>query len=215
MADFRIYVGTTSKRIPIFIQDSAAGDGGGLTGLAFGTPGLSAYYWRGDEGNAGATAITLATMTRGTWATGGFVEKDATNMPGWYEFGIPDAALASGADQVVIMFKGSTIGVVPRTIVIQLTPGPILAKNTALAAFTFPLTDSSGVKVLGATVTAKRSIDGGALASCANAVVEISGGLYKIDLAASDLNGTVIALNFTAAGAVDVNYTLTMQAITP
>jgi hypothetical protein len=215
MADFRIYVGATSKRIPIFIQDSAAGDGSGLTGLAFGTSGLTAYYWRGDEGNAGVTAITLATATRGTWTSSGFVEKDATNLPGWYEFGIPDAALAAGADQVVIMFKGSTIGVVPRIVVIELVPLPVFAKNKALANFTFPMVDTSGAAVTGLTVTAKRSIDGVALGSCANSVTEISNGLYTISLAATDLNGTTIELLFTGAGAVDQRFLIVTQAITP
>jgi hypothetical protein len=215
MADHSIYVGQTSKRIPVFIQDSAAGDGSGLTGLAFGTSGLSAYYWREDEGNAGATAITLATMTRGTWATGGFIEKDSTNMPGWYEFGIPDAALAAGASWVRIMFKGATIGVVPRIVLIELIPLPVFAKNKALAKFTFPMVDTSGAAVTGLTITAKRSIDGAALGSCANSAAEISNGLYTIDLAASDLNGTTIELLFTGTGAVDQRILIVTQAITP
>lgn len=215
MADLTIPVGTTSKRISVFIQDSSAGDGGGLTGLVFNTSGLSAYYFREDDGNAGGTAITLATATLGSFTSSGFKEKDATNLPGVYEFGVPNACLAAGSAWVLILFKGSTIGVVNRGILIQLTPLPVFAKNTAIAGFTFPLTDASGVAVTGATVTAKRSINGAALASCANSVTEISGGLYKIDLAASDLNGAVIALQFTASGAVDVNYTIVTQALTP
>ncbi len=53
----------------------------------------------------------------------------------------------------------------------------------------------------GLTVTATRSIDGGAFASCANAPTEVSSGVYAIDLAAADLNGTVITLRFTGTGA--------------
>jgi hypothetical protein len=215
MAQFRIYAGSTSRRIPVFIQDSAAGDGGGLTGLAFGTSGLTCYYWRGDEGNTGATAVTLATATLGSFTSSGFKEKDATNMPGWYEFGIPDAALAAGADQVVIMFKGSAIGVVPCVIQIELLPSPVFAKNKALSAFVFPLIDGAGAAVTGASVTAQRSIDGGALAACANSVAEISAGLYKIDLAATDLNGTTIELLFTAVGALDAHFEIVTQALTP
>jgi len=213
--ELNIPAGTTSKRIAVFIQDSAAGDGSGKTGLVFNTSGLACYYWREDEGNANATAVTLATATRGSFTSSGFKEKDATNQPGMYEFGIPDAALAAGAGWVAIMFTGSTPGIVPRIVMIQLTPLPVFAKNTALAAFTFPLCDSSGVAVTGATVTAKRSIDGGALGACANSVTEISLGVYKISLEASDLNGTTIELLFTASGAVDVNYTIVTQALTP
>src|SRR5580704_12154869 len=142
--EYTIQAGTTSKRIPVLIQDAAAGDGSGKTGLVFNSSGLIAYYWRESDGNAGATQIVLATAALGTFTSGGFKEKDSTNQPGMYELGIPDAALATGAGWVIIMLSGAA-GMVPRTVVIQLTPPPILAKNTALAAFTFPLTDSSGV----------------------------------------------------------------------
>jgi hypothetical protein len=76
-------------------------------------------------------------------------------------------------------------------------------KNTALAAFPFLMVDSTDhvTGETGLTVTATRSIDGGAFAACANAVTEVANGLYKINLAASDLNGDTIVLRFIAAGA--------------
>lgn len=99
----QIKAGTTSKRYQIFIRSSVTGEG--LTGLVYNTASLTAYYWR--DGATSATAITLATATLGTWASSGFKEMDATNMPGWYEIGIPDACLAAGASEVNIMFKGA------------------------------------------------------------------------------------------------------------
>lgn len=98
--------GTTSKLVQVFIQDNSLTTGAGLTGLVFNSGSLTAYYYR--EGAASATAITLATMTLGTWATGGFIVADGTNMPGVYQLGIPDAAIASGASSVVVMLKGAT-----------------------------------------------------------------------------------------------------------
>lgn len=118
--ELNITKGTTSKRIPVFLQDAAAGDGSGLTGLVFNTSGLIWTYWREDQGNAGGTAVTIVTATRGTFASGGFVEKDSSLLPGMYEIGIPDAALASGADWVVMMLTGAD-GLVPRVILIELT----------------------------------------------------------------------------------------------
>jgi len=100
--------GKTSQRIAVKILDSSQTDGRGLTALVFNSAGLTAYYWREDQGNVGATVITLATATRGTFTSSGFIEKDATNMPGWYEIGIPDAALATGANWVGIQLKGAT-----------------------------------------------------------------------------------------------------------
>jgi hypothetical protein len=86
-------------------------------------------------------------------------------------------------------------------------------KNTQLTAFPFVITDAvTHAPLAGLVVTAVRSIDGGAFGACANAVVEIANGWYKITLAAADLNGTTIALRFTAAGADDLNLTLITQA---
>ena len=73
-------------------------------------------------------------------------------------------------------------------------------KNTAVTGFQFFMVDTAGVAATGKTVTATRSIDGAAFAACANSVSEISGGWYKIDLATTDLNGEIIALNFAASG---------------
>ena len=61
--------GTTSKLCRVKILDTSVTTGAGLTGLAFGSAGLTAYYIR--EGAATATAISLITMTVGTWASGG------------------------------------------------------------------------------------------------------------------------------------------------
>ena len=110
--------GTTSKTAIVFVPDSSSTVGAGLTGLAFGSSGLSWYYYREGQGTGG-TQVTLATMTIGTWATGGFVEIDATDLPGFYEIGIPDAALATGADFVVMQLKGAT-NMAPVNLEIQL-----------------------------------------------------------------------------------------------
>lgn len=101
-----IKAGKTSKILQIFIQDSSSTTGAGLTGLAYNSSGLTAYYHR--EGDTTATAITLATMTVGTFTSGGFEEIDATNMPGWYQFCPPDAALATGSESVGLHLKGAT-----------------------------------------------------------------------------------------------------------
>lgn len=102
----KILPGETSRTIRIFISDSSSTAGAGLTGLAYGTVNLDCYYIR--EGESEETEISLVTAVVGTWASGGFKEINATNMPGWYEFGIPDALLAVGAEDVAIHLKGAT-----------------------------------------------------------------------------------------------------------
>jgi hypothetical protein len=88
-----------------------------------------------------------------------------------------------------------------------------ITKNTALANFPFLMVLASDDITPGTslTVTATRSIDGGAFAACANSVTEIANGWYKISLAASDLNGDTIALRFTASTANDRNITIVTQ----
>jgi hypothetical protein len=83
-----------------------------------------------------------------------------------------------------------------------------ISKNVAVNNFTFLMTDRYNNPKPGLTVTATRSLDGVAFAACANSVTEISNGFYKINLAASDLNGNLVALRFTAPGAVDRDITI-------
>jgi hypothetical protein len=84
---------------------------------------------------------------------------------------------------------------------------PRIKKNVLYNNFSINMVSSTDGKtpVTGATVTAKRSIDGGALAACANAVSEIGSGLYAINLAASDLNGDSVVFSFSAVGALNQN----------
>lgn len=104
MAKLSFRAGTTSKIVRVFIQDSSQTDGRGLTGLVFNSGSLTAYYIK--EGDASPTVITLVTATVGTWTSSGFVQIDATNMPGWYELHLPNAAIASGKSTGV-MLKGA------------------------------------------------------------------------------------------------------------
>jgi hypothetical protein len=119
MSDYEIKVGSTSQRIGVTLADSSSTVGAGLAGLAFGSAGLTCYYWRESDGNVATTAVTLATATKGTFTSSGFIEKDATNMPGHYEVGVPDAAIAAGSKWVRVMFKGAT-NLAQRTVVIRL-----------------------------------------------------------------------------------------------
>ncbi len=129
-----ILKGTTSKIQEVFIQDSSSTIGAGLTGVAFGD--ITVYYTL--NGAAGAATVhTPATMTIGTWASGGFIEKDATNLPGVYQLGVFDAAL-TGADSVLIMLKGAT-NMAPVVLEIQLVdydPYAALATPTNITAGT-------------------------------------------------------------------------------
>jgi hypothetical protein len=118
MAKLQLKAGTTSYIAQVFAQDSSSTTGAGLAGLAFNTSSLTAYYHR--DTDTTATAITLVTMTVGTFTSSGFKEIDATNMPGCYQLGLPNTALASGAKSVLVMLKGAA-NLAPLVLEIELT----------------------------------------------------------------------------------------------
>lgn len=85
-----------------------------------------------------------------------------------------------------------------------------LKKNTAFNNFEFMMRDSSDhvTGQTGLTLTAQRSIDGGAFAACTNSATEISDGAYKINFSAADLNGNAILFRFTATNADPTEFTV-------
>jgi hypothetical protein len=87
-------------------------------------------------------------------------------------------------------------------------------KSVALNNFEFYMAQSTDhvSPATGLTVTAERSIDGGAFAACTNAVTEVGSGVYKINLSPFDMNGDVITLKFTAPGADQRTITIVTQA---
>ncbi|HSG63282.1 MAG TPA: hypothetical protein VLA24_17795, partial [Pseudomonadales bacterium] len=101
----------------------------------------------------------------------GFVEVSATNMPGVYNFGIPDAAIAAGAQWVIIMLKGAT-NMAPVVLEIELTAinnqdsvrGGMTALPNAAAAATggLAVVDAAGaVKVQSGTAANQISLSSG------------------------------------------------------
>lgn len=58
------------------------------------------------------TAVTAVAGTEGSWTSAGWIELDATALPGVYQFSVPNAALQGGPSttQVVIRFKSNETG---------------------------------------------------------------------------------------------------------
>lgn len=140
------------------------------------------------------TAGTNIVLAKGVGVTG-FNDLDAAGVR---------AAVGLAAANLDTQFTNTVDGVLDAIRV---------SKNTALANFMFKmvLTSDHVSNGTGLTVTAQRSIDGGAFAACTNAPVEISAGWYRIDLSAADLNGDVIALKFTAATADQTDMLIVTQ----
>lgn len=88
-----------------------------------------------------------------------------------------------------------------------------LKKNTPFDNFPFLMVDGTDFVTpeTGLTVTAQRSIDGGAFGACTNSPSEVGSGVYKINLSAADLNGDSVTLKFTATGAAQRTITVVTQ----
>lgn len=200
MQKFTLTKGATSVILPISVFDSSSTVGAKLAGLVYNSASLTAYYNRSGAAGA-ATAITLATATKGTWATGGFVAIDGTNMPGDYELHIPDAALATGANTVMVQLKGAA-NMVPVNILIELkavdlqnaTTGGLTNLDAAITtrmatytqptgflASTFPATIASTTNITGGTITTATNLT--------NLPAITAGWLTATGIAASALNG--------------------------
>ena len=101
--EMTVQPGRTSVLANIFFQETGASPFApqerGFADMDFDETTLTAYYIR--QGAAAPVAISLQTMTLGTWVIGGLVKYSDANMPGMVQFGIPDAALAIGAAEYV------------------------------------------------------------------------------------------------------------------
>lgn len=106
--------GSTSRIATFTIGDTRSGVGAFLAGVLYNSAGLTATYQA--DTAATATAITLVTMTAGTWVSGGFVELSAA---GTYQIGLPNAALASGKQVKVILSGAANMAPVEITIDLQ------------------------------------------------------------------------------------------------
>ncbi len=122
MAKLSILAGATSQSVNILILDSTSTTGAGLTGLVFNSGSLIAYYTF-TGANAGATAITLATLATvgAAWSSGGFKQIDSTHMPGLYRFDLPDAVLAAASGRVVTVILRGAANMVDCRLEIELT----------------------------------------------------------------------------------------------
>jgi hypothetical protein len=95
-----ILAGSTSVSIPFVLRKAA--DNTEQTGKIAADMTLS--YWRQGGTRTAITGSDLAAVNS-AYSSGGVKEVDSTNAPGLYRLDVPDAAVATGADWVVISVK--------------------------------------------------------------------------------------------------------------
>lgn len=194
----KILAGTTSVAEPVFIRDTTSTTGGGLSGLVFNTASLVAEYRR--QGQSSWTAITLVTMTLGTWVSGGFIADGS--LSGAYEIGIPNAAVASGARWVQVRLRGAA-NMLPILLFYELDA--VDYQN----ATTFGLTNldaaisSRSTFAAGQNVGVATSVSGAVGSVTGNVGGNVVGSVGSVTgLTASNLDATVSSRSTYAGGAV-------------
>lgn len=95
-----ILAGTTSLSLPVVLRKTS--DNTESTGKV--AADMTGSYWRQGGVRVSITLSDLAAVNS-AFSSGGVKEVDATNMPGLYRVDLPDAAVATGADWVVVAIK--------------------------------------------------------------------------------------------------------------
>ena len=153
-----VTAGSTNVSVPFYFVDDVGGTAPGepTTGLLFSdieTGGSASYQRQG----AARVDFTLVTQTAaGAHTDGGFVLIDDTEMPGVYRCDIPDAAVASGVDFVIIYLRAAAANnTITRPLKIDLTSVDLrdsvrggmtaLPNAAADAAGGLPISDAGGL----------------------------------------------------------------------
>jgi hypothetical protein len=190
-----VKAGDTSNIWQIFIADSSSTTGAGLAGLTNASSGLTAYYHR--DNDTTATAISLVSMTVGTFTSGGFKEIDATNMPGWYQFCPPDAAVAASAKSCAFHLKGVT-NMAPLPIEVELVA--VNLQDTVRMGMT--ALPNAAAEAAGGLFT--RGTGAGQINQAANGQVDVNAvKMSGTSLTGRDIGASVLLSSGTGTGQLD------------
>lgn len=206
-------LGTVTATVPGGVTVS-----GTVTATVPGLVSANVTEWLGTAvtSNAGVPLVDISGTVTAT--VPGTIDANVTEWLG--------TAVTSNAGVPLVDVSGTVTATVPGGVTvtggtITTVTGPVtiaagqltIKRATALAGFSFPMYNATtGNLQTGLTVSAQISIDGGALTSTTNAVAEIGGGLYSLNLSTSDTNGTVLTLIFSATGAAASVITSVTQA---
>jgi hypothetical protein len=197
--------GDTSNILQVFVRDSSSTIGAGLTGLVFNSASLTAYYHR--DVDTTATAISLVTMTVGTFTSSGFKEIDATNMPGWYQFCPPDTAFASTSTPKSVAFhlKGATnmasLPIECQLIAADVEDAAALGLSRIDAAITTRLAPTVAARTLDVSAGGEAGIDLANVGS-PTTTLNLSGTTISTSQAVASVSGAVGSVTGNVGGSV-------------
>jgi hypothetical protein len=198
----KILAGTTSYSVPIYVVNSSTG--AGLGSLVYNTGSLAGGYRR--QGASSWTSISLSSGTLGTWSSGGWIA-DNPNVAGSYEVGIPNAALASGAAWVEVMYWGAA-NMAPVLIYIELdavnyqSATSFVSSVPAVTGAVGSVTGNVGGNVVGSTASvtgAVGSVTGNVGGNVVGSVGSVTGAVGSVT---GNVGGSVASVTGNVGGNV-------------
>ena len=118
-------VGTVSEILNIYIQDATVSTGAGLANVSASSVN---FAWMRNNQATVSSGTCSSNTTLGTYSTVALIQVNSTSTLGWYQFGCPDGALASGRS-VLVHLSGGPAAMAQVPIEIELTAGTNQAIN--------------------------------------------------------------------------------------
>ena len=224
-------VGRTSQILNLFVQNATVTTGAGLANVVASS--VNAYWLRSDATGISSTVMTSSALV-GTFSSGGWVQVNSNSTLGWYQFGIPNAALASGDSVLLHIYNAPNMAPLPVEIELTKTDNQTYVSSQShnvelfykVAAVTtaagIPSTDSRSIlgttyltSVAGIQTVNVSTVIGSAVVTSAGGRLTVSG---TVNITSNPLLGvsSVFASAFvtSAAGTLAVDQ-LTVLGSTP
>ena len=123
-------IGTVSQIANVFIQDATVSTGAGLANIIASSV---SFTWLQDIQAAISTG-TCTSGTLGTYSSATFTQVSSSNALGWYQFGIPNGALAAGSCTLIHIYGAPNMAPLPIEMELTKTNKQQYASNTVYSS---------------------------------------------------------------------------------
>src|SRR5437899_1359033 len=183
-------IGTVSQIANVFIQDATVSTGAGLANIIASSV---SFTWLQDIQAAISTG-TCTSGTLGTFSSATLTQVSSSNALGWYQFGIPNGALAAGTCSLIHIYGAPSMAPLPIEMELTKTNNQQYASSTVFLAHT-STSPANIVQIQGQNAVTSSA---GTL-NVSTQAVDKSGYIVNVS---SWANSSVVA---TSSGVVDVN----------
>jgi hypothetical protein len=198
-----IFKGSTSHSEYVVLVDSTTG----LPKTGIADTSVTGSYTRARAARA-AISMSALGAADSAYSSGGWFEVDSANTPGLYRIDVPDAAFATGVDQVYVTIKAT--GCKTETKEFRLTDwnGQVASIPNAVAGA------AGGVFIAGTNAATSASITGNITGNLSGSVGSVSGAVGSVTGAVGSVaSGGITAASF-AAGALDAVWSVATRLLT-